>query len=709
METVFNVVIDACDPLTPSSQLSILTVLIDELTPVISTSQELRSKTLLALSSDAFVKALYKFIEAISNNERANCRTYSASQTQGLRSAIISSLLTLAFAAQKGEPTLPHGLVISLISKQRFLATSKNCCSHAPDVAERSTISLFQQASTPYSGQHLQDWRNRLNSELESQTHHHRDAIVRSVAQICQDLETRCNTVEEPLRREQEKTRGLERQVTDLGDQVVSLQARIADDELHLQGLENEKDLLEQEKRDLADQRDTVTARLEELELEFYDTTNKAQEALQEVLEIHNTKELEYKCNVLHNEEERRAHVAAQQESEQTISQLKEAQCKVESNYRALRDDCEDLRTRNRATEKELDDERRNTLRQAEEILQLRTRGFDVENQLHGTEVELETVAEKLSNMQVSHQELKDYSEQSLRDLEVKHSAEIEAAAHAAGKERDELHTRLLSTQGDLECIKAIHDKVQENLQILQTSVFTTESRLQDFQSLCAEQEEELEELRNIRRNVLVSMGIATQSPLAIRSASSSHKEAAETHILYARKEPRRRRSGLPAQEITKSTTLEAQGIANAVTGPATNASFTSSDSHSSQPIAKRSKPRLAFRAPTMQIPLDQNPTLTSSAVSKRLSPRKRSVLRQMSPNRRHTTVGFAIAENIENQQCDASQTLKKRRGSLHDLEKEDLDMDNDDFMAGTPLTPGNFMTGTGRISECDGETVAEL
>ena len=47
------------------------------------------------------------------------------------------------------------------------------------------------------------------------------------------------------------------------------------------------------------------------------------------------------------------------------------------------------------------------------------------------------------------------------------------------------------------------------------------------------------------------------------------------------------------------------------------------------------------------------------------------------------------------------------RLGSHPDIEQADVDMD-DEFMAGTPLTPG-FMAGTGRVPDEDDASTTEL
>ena len=78
-----------------------------------------------------------------------------------------------------------------------------------------------------------------------------------------------------------------------------------------------------------------------------------------------------------------------------------------------------------------------------------------------------------------------------------------------------------------------------------------------------------------------------------------------------------------------------------------------------------------------------------------------------MSPNRRHTTVGFALSETEDQTQMQEAGSVEKRRGSLRGESQRDYDMD--DFLAGTPFTPGAFTSGTGRLPDDTDVTTTEL
>ena len=78
-----------------------------------------------------------------------------------------------------------------------------------------------------------------------------------------------------------------------------------------------------------------------------------------------------------------------------------------------------------------------------------------------------------------------------------------------------------------------------------------------------------------------------------------------------------------------------------------------------------------------------------------------------MSPNRRHTTVGFALSETEDQDHMQLSGSTKKRRGSQFEESHDDFEMD--DSLVGTPFTPGAFASGTGRLPDEDDTITTEL
>jgi hypothetical protein len=612
---------------------------------------------------------------------------------------MISLWLTLIISAQSGELLLPQNLAAALIMKQRTLPHLPKQCLHARTPTSSRTVSLFQQESTPFTGQHLQDWRHRLKSELESQNSYQRDSIVRSIAQICQDLETRCNTVEEPLSREKARSQQLEHRVGELNEQVASLESQAADDRFHLDGLEDEK-------LGIADEKDKVLARLEELKTQLDNANRNADVALRAAQEEFNARELELRSTVLNHEEHLRKREKEVQELNCTVGQVRESLEHTEEELHALGERYENLQNRLDDTSRQLDDEREAKSKQSEDLLRLKERGINIERQLQSSEAELEIITGRLSDLQVSHQELIQSSEDALRGLEVKHTADMDAIVARAEEERIELNSKLTDALKDNLQLKDAQERTGRELQSLQSTFSALEIRTQELDMLCGEQEEELEELRTLRKNVLASMGLAAQNPSAARAANRTQKDSTVPETPRETREHRRRKSSIRTQDLAPKAAKANHVSTNTATDNMTEPSFASSG-HDSQngSTSKRQKPRPSFRVPSMQTPLNERPALASRSTSRKLSPVKRSALRQMSPNRRHTTVGFALLDNEGGPHLQEAGSAKKRRGSLLHTSQEDFDMD--EFLAGTPFTPGAFASGTGRVPDDDDDVTA--
>lgn len=239
-------------------EMSNITILVEELCAIIPSSAHLGSCVVASLSSSELEESVQNFlrvnVEGREEDQEHSCHSFHALLLRRFVSATISMLLTSSIASPSGEPGLSQSVVIALISKQRQLSSNGTPCSHPPFSAPSRTVSLFQQECTPLSGQHLQDWRCRLNSELESQGHYQRDSIIRSVAQICHDLELRCDTVEEPLRREQERCEELSAQASELRQQVATLESKREDHLMCIDALQDERAELEREKNSLSTQ-----------------------------------------------------------------------------------------------------------------------------------------------------------------------------------------------------------------------------------------------------------------------------------------------------------------------------------------------------------------------------------------------------------------------------------------------------------------------
>ncbi|KAF2823298.1 hypothetical protein CC86DRAFT_328478 [Ophiobolus disseminans] len=693
-------VLDTCASPQNAHQISNYITLVEQVTLFLPLDASFQASMLSAVTLEELQAKVWNFVRANAGLEFGGCQANATSLHRQLMSATLAMLLTLALASQPSGPRLPLALSTALIAKQKQLQYISNQCSHLVAVAEPATISFFEQKNTPYTGQHLQDWKDRLKVELESQSHYQRNSIVRSVAHICQDLETRCNTVEEPLRRERARSQAFEQQVAKLGTRVATLEGEVTDYRLHLEGLEDEK-------LSTSDEKDRLELELSKLKSGHQDAVRRADDVLRNTREDFNAREMELQSTIITYEENTRAQEKETQAQNNILHKLTEDLDLVRGEHDALSKQHDILQHRLDDTEQKLNGEYDINHGQSQQIAALKVRNNDLELQLQGTEEELETTSSQLSDLQVSHQELIRSSEEAHRTLEMKYNNSMQEAEADAKAINGRLETRLCEAMERTRQAEEAHDKTRGDLEVLQTLIPPLENKIQELNDFCSEQEEELEELRTMRRTFLQGLGFATQHPLAIRSATRASDDAIEP-TPRVRREHRRRKSAVHTLQDVPRVTGSTQGISSTTMESIANASFASSDSYSSQngSTPKRRKPGPSSKLPVIQTPRTQKPVFPTRSVSKKLSPSKRTALRQLSPNRRHTTVGFAVPET-EEEDAYCTRSVRKRRGSLQGIEEADFDMD--DFLAGTPLTPGNFTTGTGRILDDTDVTTTEL
>lgn len=674
-------------------------VLVDALITSSSNCVALSSKLSLAFGSSVLQGKIWKLIQIDTMSSNAGCRSYTAALRREAIAAVIALVLNLIVLSQL---TLPNALATALIMKQRKIPHVHRDCSHVATSSSNSSVSLFQQESTPFTGQHLQDWRTRLRSQLESQNTYQLDSVVRSVAQICQDLELRCNTVEEPLRREKIRSKELEERVEELSEQISSLEAQAADDRFHLDGLEDEK-------LGLSEERDQISVKLDELRIRFEGANRDAGEVLRVAREGFDAKELELRSTILSREEQLRDRDIEIQELRDTVHQVEGSLEHTKEELRALGERYEDVQVRLENVGRQLDDERDAKFRQSEEILKLRERGITLERQLQTTEADLEVCSGQLSDLGVSHEELKQNSENALREARAKYAISLDAAASKAEEQRKQLDVKLAEILQINRPLKEAYDKTRQELHTLKDAFLALKTRAQELNTLSKEQEAELKELRTLRRNVLASMGLGSGSASRSTSRSASRSPRADAvavpetprEPVLETREHRRRKSAIHTQDSAQKADAANQGFNTELE----NVAEEFITQNGSTP--KRQKPRPSFKMATMQTPFNQKPTLASRSTSRKLSLVKRSALRQMSPNRRHTTVGFALCETEDPEHMQLSGSTRKRRGSHCEEPKDDFDMD--DSLVGTPFTPDAFASGTGRLPDEDDTITTEL
>jgi hypothetical protein len=227
------------------------------------------------------------------------------------------------------------------------------------------------------------------------------------------------------------------------------------------------------------------------------------------------------------------------------------------------------------------------------------------------------------------------------------------------------------------------------NLEIVQATVNRLENQVQQLTDVCAEKDDELYELKAWRVQMkALAMGSSSGEPVSRRTKRESGTR--KSSVNTAGRHHKRKSEMQPDDIAAPIGTVGLQGFTNTAIEDVANASFRSSDffeRNGSTP--KRAKIRQSFKASDMRTPHKQKPNVARPFGTKHIQ--RRAALETISPNRRHTTVGFAVArDEEEDEEMDT-----KRRGSLQFGTQASFDMDK--LLASSPFTPGRITCGTGK------------
>ena len=264
----------------------------------------LRVGFLLALSSNDIQGPIQSFLrtsfeEPLTNHHPGEtCSTYIANSRRKLASAVVSLLLAAALTAQEDEVGISASLATALVNKQRMFSVVSFQCKHdAAPTQERQPLSIFQESCTPDNQSNGQNWKQRLSSELEQQTGFQRELVIRTVARVCQELEERCETVEEPLRQERRRVEDLQLQVTELSTRTSDLEGQAIDRKILVDGLEAELGETETHLRQAQAENNELSNNVKDLRRQLEQANKQADRALRAAQDSFNIREIQLRTD----------------------------------------------------------------------------------------------------------------------------------------------------------------------------------------------------------------------------------------------------------------------------------------------------------------------------------------------------------------------------------------------------------------------------
>ena len=224
-----------------------LIMLLKRLVDVVGESSQCRQGVISALSSFRYSQKVDRFlcshtVAPTSAGALPYCSRLVDHNTNLLAKSFCALLLRSALAVESGEVQLPNNLVPGLLTRHAASGSADAGCQSCDRQASisRNRVLFVEVESTPDIACASLPWKEKLAMRLQVQAKDQQQAIITSFAEICQDLEKRCEGVEGPLRQEQEKLASLSTRHEQLGKAYGELEAQVMDRELRINVLEAE-------------------------------------------------------------------------------------------------------------------------------------------------------------------------------------------------------------------------------------------------------------------------------------------------------------------------------------------------------------------------------------------------------------------------------------------------------------------------------------
>ncbi|KAK5002122.1 hypothetical protein LTR28_011808, partial [Elasticomyces elasticus] len=236
----------------------------------------------------------------------ANSQSLRHGVLSTLRDAVIPGSSTSDFLrAQTNGMELSPFLVQSVLDKYAELAATSVPCHHSSLHKQMNSapMAFLEQQNTPEDPENRLSWRNRLGTALRSEAQLQHKAVLRAVADICYDLEQRCEDVETPLRAERERLQTLQGQHDKVLQDFSDLEAGLVDRDLRIVSLTAERDQAIEDLQSQENEREALFTRVEQLESQLRDTNKNADDVLIAMRKAKDDQRLEFLSTIACKEE----------------------------------------------------------------------------------------------------------------------------------------------------------------------------------------------------------------------------------------------------------------------------------------------------------------------------------------------------------------------------------------------------------------------
>ncbi|KAL8733647.1 MAG: hypothetical protein Q9166_002057 [cf. Caloplaca sp. 2 TL-2023] len=498
------------------------------------TSATMRQTLLYLLSTNALTEPIRQFLDlknealpkGVAHEHTDICPFHLLERQMLLRQKICALFLKASFFSQLDSLSLDSSTAVALLDKSTSLNNRPTLCQpyglkcHSHKTAP---ISLFEAGSTPCAMASSEQWRAHIQNDLAQNAKHQHQRIIRTMGDVCRDLERRCDEVEGPLRNEQAKSAQLHNQLDESKLRITELESHSHEQSLVLDGIEQEKCELAAHLRGVENERADLCSQVEKSREELSKTTQDAQDADRNAMK--EKRELEL------------AHMAAIAEKDEDLELQYRKELASRARIKELEADVADLQAKASVNEEQIArlettiTEQQTALSEANALLNAKQQIVDLQqqtsNRLEADKHDLESEVKGLSNdcqaLRTEAEEgaaaFKDLSAK-LDRIRCKYEADLAAQSHKFNQLRqssDDKH-RELQTLLEEQSEKAIDAAELQKSRVMQlqkevsdgqhkygTSTVSNISTTQLAESRVSleERENELEEAQGLNEQVI--------------------------------------------------------------------------------------------------------------------------------------------------------------------------------------------------------------
>ena len=454
----------------------------NDLKDLVTKSQVARSGISESLCSNELTKPLDRFCAF----EHRSVVTADAIE---LEESFLSLLFKVDLLSRGSEARLPQDTMEQMLCKQRQLVLTPRV--DAPQLY-RPKVQNFQiedRLDQARPSSHY--WKELLVAELNGQARETQKVVTHLLAGTCEDLEKRCQGIEEPLRKKEEERAALQHRNEVLSSETEQLREAYSKQESEINGIRQDLSLVEQESNEASSMIEERQTTIEALEEKIKNLKRDKDLDMSSLRSKYDQQDLELRTSIAYQVEQINNQQNELQKLKQELASRSET---ADSAAKQAEMRGNELSKSLAVVQQSLECEKEVVTAKTKEIALLtengnglRTKSTELENETKRLSTRISCLEEEATNAQTSHkqtlQSVSDLHEEVRFLSEQAESAQARLKQHLAATENELDQTRSEQAHGLRKKDNRIKE-LQDKLKRLSRELKDTSAQLQDARTL---------------------------------------------------------------------------------------------------------------------------------------------------------------------------------------------------------------------------------